>query len=307
MTSDMDPLSISLSSEKVCGLDRVYEGKFPSVTTILSATKSKKNLEQLARWRNKELGQMGLKNFIKMEQETFVSGTRLHEVMAQWLNDYHEYEQTKAKEFKQNCSLFRTKEDRLTDRENFIIKTLQKFMSPSGAGISRTYNQMVSLIQVLKDIDQVLAVESCTVHKELMYAGTVDCLAVFRDAVCLIDWKTTKRPRRSVGSCYDYPVQLAAYVAAINADPAYNFKVENAVLVFCHNDGTVADVHMFSIEKLLPFYYEWQGRLQLFKRNFYGTTNPAQNELNSAKEETESFWRDDDDPNNLNVGNVSIR
>ena len=145
--------------------------------------------------------------------------------MAQWLNDYHKYEQTKAKEFKQNCSLFRRKEDRLTDRENFVIKTLQKFMSPSGVGISRTYNQMVSLIQVLKDIDQVLAIESCTVHNELMYAGTVDCLAVFRDAVCLIDWKTTKRPRRSVGSCYDYPVQLAAYVAAINADPAYNFKV----------------------------------------------------------------------------------
>ena len=80
MSSDMDPLSITLSSEKVCGLDRVYEEKFPSVTTVLSATKSKKNLEQLARWRTKELGSMGLKNFIQMEQETFDSGTRLHEV-----------------------------------------------------------------------------------------------------------------------------------------------------------------------------------------------------------------------------------
>ena len=80
------------------------------------------------------------------------------------------------------------------------------------------------------------------------------------------------------------------------------------MLVFCHNNGTVADVHMFSIEKLLPFYYEWQGRLQLFKRNFYGTTNPPQSDLCSTKEKTECFSQDDyDDPNNLNVGNFSIR
>ena len=46
-----------------------------------------------------------------------------------------------------------------------------------------------------------------------------------RGTLCLIDWKTSNKPKASLEDCYDYPLQAVAYAGAINHDPNFDFKV----------------------------------------------------------------------------------
>lgn len=133
-------------------------------------------------------------------------------------------------EFSKNFSMFRTNEQEIERRHDFIMQTHQFALSQKGGVHSSLFKQCQSFYDVFKDIENVVAVESGVSHGLLEYAGTVDCIAMFRDKLCLIDWKTSKRKRKTLKSCHDYPVQLAAYAAAVNADPAYDFEVSNSVL-----------------------------------------------------------------------------
>ena len=128
-----------------------------------------------------------------------------------------------AEEFRKNVSKIRTREDKLETSGDFIREKLCEFDEDTEK--SPEYKRFRSILDVFSDIDGVLAIESGVIHEPLGYAGTVDCIAKFRNKICLIDWKTSKRKKTSWRSCYDYPVQLVAYAAAINADPAYDFAV----------------------------------------------------------------------------------
>ena len=128
-----------------------------------------------------------------------------------------------AEEFRKNISKIRTRENNLEIRGDFIREKLCEFSE--GTEDSPEFKRYRSILDVFNDIDGVLAIESGVIHQPLGYAGTVDCIAEFRNKICLIDWKTSKRRKTSWRSCYDYPVQLVAYAAAVNADPAYDFAV----------------------------------------------------------------------------------
>ena len=78
---DMSPLSIKLKKEQFCEFDRFYESKFPSVTTVLKATKSEKNAKRLADWRKRELAERGEEGFKKMVKRSLATGCTLHEVI----------------------------------------------------------------------------------------------------------------------------------------------------------------------------------------------------------------------------------
>lgn len=41
----------------------------------------------------------------------------------------------------------------------------------------------------------------------------------------LIDWKTSDRRKNTLKATYDDPVQIAAYMGALNADSNYPFEV----------------------------------------------------------------------------------
>jgi hypothetical protein len=73
-----------------------------------------------------------------------------------------------------------------------------------------------SVEPVLQDIDEVRLVEGSVFHYDLSYAGQVDCVASYKGLPCLCEWKTADRPKGSVEHLYDYPLQLAAYVGAVN-------------------------------------------------------------------------------------------
>ena len=50
-------------------------------------------------------------------------------------------------------------------------------------------------------------------------------LYLCRNELCLIDWKTSSKPKPSIGDLYDYPLQTAAYLGAVNHDPGNNTQV----------------------------------------------------------------------------------
>ena len=47
----------------------------------------------------------------------------------------------------------------------------------------------------------------------------------------------------------------------------FPFQVNNVALVFASEDDTPATVLMLSMEECLPYYYEWQGRLERYKND----------------------------------------
>lgn len=84
---------------------------------------------------------------------------------------------------------------------------------------------MRSIKPVLKDVGEVTALETSIAHLRLGYMGTFDCLAEYKGTLCLIDWKTSNKPKPTLADCYDYPLQAVAYAGAVNCDPTINLKV----------------------------------------------------------------------------------
>lgn len=47
----------------------------------------------------------------------------------------------------------------------------------------------------------------------------------YRDTPVVIEWKKSSRDKSSLQATYDAPIQLAAYMGAVNNDISYDFKV----------------------------------------------------------------------------------
>ncbi|XP_058792600.1 mitochondrial genome maintenance exonuclease 1-like [Phymastichus coffea] len=119
-----------------------------------------------------------------------------------------------------------------------------------------------SVTNVIDIVNKVQALESYVVHSKLQYRGIVDCVAVYRDELCVIDWKKSDKTKSTISSTYDAPLQLAAYIGAINSDPNYPFQLKKGLVVVAYMSGKPAEVHEIE-ESSLQLYWElWLKRLQ---------------------------------------------
>jgi genome maintenance exonuclease 1 len=123
-----------------------------------------------------------------------------------------------------------------------------------------------SISHVLEGIDRVCGLEFPIVHRALGYAGTADCLAVYKGDLCLFDWKTAAQPKNSLQDCYDYPLQLAAYAGAINASTMFRHRIKKCAIVLAYPGGLRGHIHIID-EALCEHYWKaWLERLQIYKK-----------------------------------------
>ncbi|XP_053978369.1 uncharacterized protein LOC128876218 [Hylaeus volcanicus] len=127
--------------------------------------------------------------------------------------------------------------------------------------VEPTYNSVKS---VLNDVQTVKNLEAYVMHPNLRYKGVVDCIACYRDKVCVIDWKQSEKRKSTLASTYDAPVQLAAYVGALNASDNYPFMIDMGVVVIAYTNGDPATVHVLENDVLEKSWKDWLKRLQQY-------------------------------------------
>ncbi|XP_064602752.1 uncharacterized protein LOC135468425 [Liolophura sinensis] len=160
--------------------------------------------------------------------------------------------------------------------QKFQQETLKKGVNlhvciqQSLAGVSpvqvQTWNRGFwdSIQQELARVSEVQALETRVVHPYLQYSGTFDCVATYRDTICLIDWKTSKKPKPYLSSTFDYPLQVCAYIGAYNADPANTMKIQNGLVVVAYDDGNPAHAHLMTPDQCDYYWRQWLVRLHQY-------------------------------------------
>lgn len=123
---------------------------------------------------------------------------------------------------------------------------------------SRPYWQ--SIEPVLQNIDAVRLIESPVFHYDMSYAGIVDCVASYKGIPCICEWKTADKPKGSVG-LYEYPLQLSAYLGAVNQYyQDYGIKLNHALLVVAVPEMP-AEVFLFEQLAMEDYWQQWLGRV----------------------------------------------
>ncbi|MGB3493964.1 MAG: PD-(D/E)XK nuclease family protein [Elainellaceae cyanobacterium] len=127
-----------------------------------------------------------------------------------------------------------------------------------------------SLQSVLGDIEAVRLVEGAVFHYDLGYGGRVDCVASYKGVPCVLDWKTSDRPKETVDRLYDNPLQLAAYCGAVNHIYGEHgvHLTEAAIVVAVPNQE--AEVFYFDAPTLRDYWQQWQARVAQFYRRRWG-------------------------------------
>ncbi|XP_011165126.1 mitochondrial genome maintenance exonuclease 1 [Solenopsis invicta] len=128
---------------------------------------------------------------------------------------------------------------------------------------------------VLDNVSHVKAIETHVAHMKLRYKGVVDCIASYRGENYVIDWKKSDRKKLDLKHTYDAPVQLAAYIGAINASNLYPFVIKRGLVVIAYTCGAPATVHEVSDNTLQQYWTAWLRRLQKY---YVETTSGDNNE-----------------------------
>jgi genome maintenance exonuclease 1 len=128
-----------------------------------------------------------------------------------------------------------------------------------------------SLKPVLQDIQDVKLIEGSVFHYDLSYAGKVDCVASYRGIPCVCEWKTADRPKGTVEYLHDYPLQLMAYLEAVNHYyQEYKIDLKHALLVVAVPEMP-AEVFWFEPEAIKTHWQAWEQRLTNFWQLRLGT------------------------------------
>ncbi|XP_036363511.1 uncharacterized protein LOC115217304 isoform X2 [Octopus sinensis] len=201
-------------------LDTLIDHKVPSVTSILQQTLPLQSQIILQRWQAKMIRELGEKKFLKYQQDLKDNGANFH---------------------------------------NFIQNILTKTITESDVS-NEFAAYWKSLQSILPLINSTKYVETFVTHQSLLYNGVIDCIGCYKDAVYLIDWKTSQKPKPLLKNTFDSPIQLAAYMGAYNA---CNLKdqVKKGIIIVVYPNGSPADVHIMNEKSCQHHWKKWQSRL----------------------------------------------
>ncbi|TWW78698.1 Mitochondrial genome maintenance exonuclease 1 [Takifugu flavidus] len=199
----------------------------PSVTRILQQTLSPDQIFYLDRWKRRMIEKLGEEGFEQYSQALFRQGKLFHSAV----------------------------EDALTS--GGALKRKKEY-TPEVRGY------LESISHTLEDMSEVKAIESAVQHQKLNYIGIADCVARYRGVLCVIDWKTSEKPKPFLSNTFDNPIQVAAYAGALNSDANYKYQVENGLIVVAYKDGSPAHAHRLKSELMLEYWNTWLTRLEYY-------------------------------------------
>ncbi|XP_025959997.1 mitochondrial genome maintenance exonuclease 1 [Dromaius novaehollandiae] len=199
--------------------------KIPSVTSILQQTIPPQQALYLEKWKQKMILKLGKDGFAEYTKNLFLQGKLFHATLE---------------------SIFLSEE-----------------MPTKGQGEDTAISGYLSSVQhVLKDVSEVKALESAVQHEILQYLGLVDCVAKYRGQLCVIDWKTSEKSKPSLQNTFDNPLQVAAYIGAINHDVNYDFQVSCGLIVVAYKNGSPAHAHFMDPDLCSQYWNKWLLRLE---------------------------------------------
>ncbi|XP_036986935.1 mitochondrial genome maintenance exonuclease 1 [Artibeus jamaicensis] len=204
----------------------LQRSKMPSVTRVLQQTMTSEQIFYLERWKQRMILELGENGFAEYTSNIFLQGKRFHEA-------------------------------------------LESILSPQG-NLERDENlesgYIESVQHILKDVSGVRALESAVQHETLKYVGLLDCVAEYQGKLCVIDWKTSEKPKPFIRNTFDNPLQLVAYVGAINHDANYSFQVQCGLIVVAYKDGSPAHPHFMDTELCSQYWTKWLLRLEEYTK-----------------------------------------
>lgn len=139
---------------------------------------------------------------------------------------------------------------------------------------SPVYNTWCSVDPFIRQISDAPLVETYVCHPQLKYKGVVDCVANIKNELHIIEWKKSDRPKKNIMSTYDAPIQMCAYLGAINASTEYKFKIKKGVVVIAYTNGDPADVYHLELPELHSYWSSWLLRVQEYWIRYRDGTLP---------------------------------
>ncbi|XP_069788099.1 mitochondrial genome maintenance exonuclease 1 [Narcine bancroftii] len=223
--SQQEPVSVIKPPLQVPLQTNGRKTRLPSVTQILQLTMSLEQAFYLERWKRRMIKELGPDGFKAYTKNVLSRGQLFHSALEDALLS------SKIPE---------------TDNED-VAGYLQ------------------SVKGILEDVTGIRVLESVVNHLPLQYTGLVDCVAEYRGKLCVIDWKTSEKPKPYFRNTFDNPLQVAAYAGALNFDDNYDFQVEQGLIVVAYKDGRPAHAHFMEPELFLTCWHRWLVRLQKYK------------------------------------------
>ncbi|KAM6144307.1 mitochondrial genome maintenance exonuclease 1 [Erethizon dorsatum] len=208
----------------------------PSVTRVLQRTMTAEQISCLERWRQRMILELGEDGFAEYTSNIFLQGKRFHEALESVLSA----------------------QGRVNEGDEGLLH----------CGYIR------SVQHLLEDVRSVRALESAVQHGTLKYAGLLDCVAEFRGELCVIDWKTSEKPKPFLRNTYDNPLQVVAYMGALNHDANYSFQARCGLIVVAYKDGSPAHAHFLDPELCSHYWAKWLLRLEEYSEKDKSSDGP---------------------------------
>lgn len=186
--------------------------KVPSVTTILDKTKSKESREALANWK-KNVGEARAQ---QITTEAANRGTRMHSYL-----------------------------------ETYVMMDDMKPLPSNPFAHPSWFMAAEIILKGLSQVDEFWGVE-VPVYYSGLYAGTTDCLGLWKGKPAIIDFKQSNKVKKREW-IEDYFLQLAAY--ALAHDETHGTNIEQGVILMAVQPKLLED-QTYSTPEYLEFVVE---------------------------------------------------
>ena len=206
--------------------------KVPSVTTILDRTKPEEKRQALANWK-KRVGEAQAQQIVT---EAANRGTRMHTYLEHYIKT-----------------------------DDMKPLPTNPFAQPSW------YMAAEDILKGMVHVDEIWGSE-VNLYYSGLYAGTTDCVGVWKGRPAIMDFKQTNKPKKEEW-IEDYFMQLVADGEAHNE--IYGTNIQDAVILMCAQpktleDGTLSVPEYQQFEIGSNAYAMWRDRWMQRVEQYYG-------------------------------------